>query len=478
MTLLGGVGMSVKNYTKKRFIGYIFLTIFIIVSPFITIDGNHLFLLSFVHQKLNILFVSFSVQELYLMPFLLIILFLSIFFVTTLLGRVWCAWACPQTIFRTIYRDIIQTKILKLYAGRKNKQQPPRNKPFKKVIGVFMFYIISAVAISNFMWYFVPPEDFFEYLKNPFEHTVLFGFIVFGSLLFTFDITYLSDQFCVYVCPYARIQSAMYDADTKQILYDESRGGIIYKDGQRVTKKPVGGECVACEACVKVCPNHIDIRKGIQLDCINCLECVDVCSKTQARYGRESLINWTSIKAMQSKGQINYFRFRTVAYMVILSIILTILSFMATTKTSMLLNINRTSELYSIKDNGDVRNAYVFLFGNTDNHKHKFYFDVIVEPSSGLKDGDIVIHHPRDDISIDANGKRKKIVVLSASKLSNIDNKQNNVIIPIKIKAYAKDDDKIFIIKDTRFIYPKQSEIDKATKHKSSNHKKHKQHKD
>lgn len=412
------------------------------------------------------------------MPFLLIILFLSIFFVTTLLGRVWCAWACPQTIFRTIYRDIIQMKLLKLHANRSDKQKPTRNRPIKKAIGVFIFYVLSVLALSNFMWYFVPPEDFFEYLKNPTEHLILFGFIFFASLLFTFDITYLSDQFCVYVCPYARIQSAMYDNDTKQILYDESRGGIIYKDGQRIVKKPVGGECVACEACVKVCPNHIDIRKGIQLDCINCLECVDVCSKTQAKFGRETLIQWTSLKAMQTRSKINYFRFRTIAYIGILCVVLGILTFMATKKTSMLLNINRTSELYSITRDKDVENVYTFLIGNTDNHEHRFYFDVIIDSSTGLKEGDIVVHHPHEDISVGANKKRKKIVVLSTSKPLDIDNKENNVIIPIKIKAYARDNDKIFIVKDTRFVYPKQSEIDNAIGNKSKDKKhKHEKHK-
>lgn len=103
----------ITNYTKKRYFVYLIATIVIFCLPFITINGNHFFLLSFDHSKLNLFFISFSTQELYLMPFLLIFLFLFIFFITTLGGRVWCAWSCPQTIFRVIYRDIIQTKLLK-----------------------------------------------------------------------------------------------------------------------------------------------------------------------------------------------------------------------------------------------------------------------------------------------------------------------------------------------------------------------------
>ena len=102
---------KITNYTKQRYITYGVIAVLALILPFVRINGNHFFLLSFDHKKLDLLFVSFSTQELFLMPFVLIGLFLTIFFVTTLAGRIWCAWACPQTIFRVIYRDLIQTKL-------------------------------------------------------------------------------------------------------------------------------------------------------------------------------------------------------------------------------------------------------------------------------------------------------------------------------------------------------------------------------
>ena len=102
------------TYAKKRYFTYALITIITLALPFIRIDGNHFFLLSFDHKKLNILFTSFDMQELYLMPFLLVIFFLSIFFMTTLGGRVWCGWSCPQKIFRVIFRDFLHTKIFKI----------------------------------------------------------------------------------------------------------------------------------------------------------------------------------------------------------------------------------------------------------------------------------------------------------------------------------------------------------------------------
>ncbi|EEU7033779.1 4Fe-4S binding protein, partial [Campylobacter jejuni] len=111
----------ITNYTKKRYFVYLIASIIIFSLPFIRINENHFFLLSFDHSKLNLFFISFSTQEFYLMPFVLIFLFLFIFFITTLGGRIWCAWSCPQTIFRVIYRDIIQTKFLKIRKNINNK---------------------------------------------------------------------------------------------------------------------------------------------------------------------------------------------------------------------------------------------------------------------------------------------------------------------------------------------------------------------
>ena len=109
-------------FYKKRYIFYVFMTILSLVMPFITIGGNHIFLLSFENARLELLGTAFDMQEFYLLPFLLMLLFLFVFFITVVGGRVWCGWACPQTIFRTIYRDLIQGKLLKMNS-RKNKQK-------------------------------------------------------------------------------------------------------------------------------------------------------------------------------------------------------------------------------------------------------------------------------------------------------------------------------------------------------------------
>ena len=162
---------NVRQYLKKRYVMYFITSIFILMIPFIRINGNHIFLLSFDHKQLHLLGVAFDMQELYLMPFLLILMFLAIFFMTTLAGRVWCGWACPQTIFRVLYRDLLETKILGLRKRMENRQLEPDmslgSNKLKKAISLVVFALVALVAASNLIWYFVPPEDFFKYIQNP-----------------------------------------------------------------------------------------------------------------------------------------------------------------------------------------------------------------------------------------------------------------------------------------------------------------------
>ena len=450
----------ITNYTKQRYIVYFIIAILALVLPFVRINGNHFFLLSFDHKKLDLLFVSFSTQELFLMPFVLIGLFLTIFFVTTLAGRIWCAWACPQTIFRVIYRDFIQTKLLKIRKNIRDKQKEYPGNFSKKILAVLLFYALSLLATSNLLWYFVPPEDFFLYLTDPGEHLLLLGILFCASLFLTIDVVYIQEKFCVYVCPYARIQSVMFDHDTVQVLYDENRGGRIFDGKTKLHKKPPQGECIGCEACVSICPTHIDIRQGMQLDCINCLECADACSIVQGKLNRPSLIQWTSSQSINTGKKVQYFRFRTIAYLLVLLIVLAALLLMSTKKENMLLNINRSTELYSINKKADssleIVNSYIFLFQNTDNKPHEYYFEANIK-SSGQS---LEILRPKKAFVLKPGEQIKQIVVLKTNTaLANDDTK--DTVLPIIIKAYANDDKQnISVLRESIFVYPKQGLIE------------------
>ena len=439
-----------KKFVTKRYFTFFIITITAIFLPFLKFGGNHFFLLSFDKSALHLFFVKFDMQELYLLPFLFIILFLFIFFMTTLGGRIWCGWACPQTIFRVIYRDLIQTKFLKIFKNSQNKQKAPQGSFLRRAASVAIWSALSLFIACNFMWYFVPPEDFFSYLKSPAEHKILLSFLTCIALWLIYDVCFLAENFCVYICPYARVQSVMFDNDTIQVIYDESRGGKIYENGVSLGKKPVSKpvsdaeQCVGCEACVRICPTHIDIRKGMQLECINCLECADACAKTMAKFSLPSLISWTSENSRKTRKKVKFLRFRTAAYAAILAVALTALALMSGKKENMLLNINRTSELYSVNKAGEIENSYVFLFQNTDSRAHEFYFDVEGE--------NIKISRPVKPILIASGAKQRVVVTLKAARENFSGRKSGRA--DIKIRAYAVDDrEKISVIRQSVFAF-------------------------
>ncbi|MBV5279502.1 MAG: cytochrome c oxidase accessory protein CcoG [Campylobacteraceae bacterium] len=446
--------LQTTYYRMKRYLTFGIITVISLVLPFITIEGKHVFLLSFDKKQLHLLFTTFDMQELYLMPFLLILLFLGIFFMTTLGGRVWCGWSCPQTIFRVIYRDFIETYLLGMRKSIKNKQKESENSQiFKKIVAFLIWSALSLLAAANFIWYFIPPEDFFTYLKDPAENTVMYGFLLGLAGFLIYDIIMLKEDFCVYICPYARIQSVLFDENTLQTIYDEKRGGTIFDShGHKIGSKPLlqSDDCTGCEACVRVCPTHIDIRKGMQLECINCLECADACTPIMEKLGKKSLITWTSANEVEKGLKTQYLRFRTIAYGIALSIALIGLFLMGTTKEYMLLNINRTSQLYKIGDDGKtIENVYTFLFQNTDAKDHTYYFDI--------SNKDIKIDQPSNPFLLKSGEKIKKIVILSSiPKEIKVEGED----LPITIKAFAMDDkERIVVERKTIFIYPKKSDF-------------------
>jgi cytochrome c oxidase accessory protein FixG len=444
----------------KRYYGYIIATIVALGMPFIRIDGNHIFLLSFDKKQLHLLGTAFDMQELYLMPFLLMLLFLGIFAVTSLGGRAWCGWACPQTIFRVIYRDLIESKLLGL-RRIKNKQKEPdlskaENKT-KKVIAIIIWACLALIAAADFMWYFVPPEDFFAYLQNPTEHLFLIGFVLAIAAFLIYDVVFLKEDFCVYICPYSRVQSVLYDNDTYQAIYSTNRGGQIYNENkEKIIFKAKDlpeqtNECTTCESCVTVCPTHIDIRKGLQLECINCLECVDACTTVMGKLGKPSLVQWSSTNAIKNDIPTKMVRKSTIMYFVALLVVIGLLFVMGGEKEHMLLNINKTTQLYKVKENNVVANNFVLLFQNTEAVPLTYDIEVVDHP-------DIKITR-FEPFTLSPGKLAKKVVILETDKVLVSDNTKDTPI-TLTLKAFAKEDpEKVKVFRKAVFIYPRLDKL-------------------
>ena len=447
-------------YRYKRYIGYLVASIVALSLPFIKINGNHIFLLSFDKKQLHLLGTAFDMQELYLMPFLLMLLFLGIFAATSLGGRAWCGWTCPQTIFRVIYRDLIESTLLGL-RRIKNKQKEPdlskaENKA-KKVIGIIIWACLALVAAADFMWFFVPPEDFFAYLQDPSEHLFLIGFVLAITAFLVYDVVFLKEDFCIYICPYSRVQSVLYDDDTFQAIYSTNRGGEIYNDHKEKTIFKIkdlpdaANECTTCESCVTVCPTHIDIRKGLQLECINCLECVDACTTVMGKLGKPSLVQWSSTNAIKNNIPTKMVRKSTIMYAVALSLVIALLFVMGGEKEYMLLNINKTTQLYKVKEDNVVANNFVLLFQNTESKTLTFELEVVNNP-------DIVIKR-FEPFTLSPGKLAKKVVILETDKIL-VNDATKDTPIPVTLKAYAKEDPtKVVVFREAVFIYPRMDKL-------------------
>jgi len=456
-------------FAKMRYATYMFATVATLIIPWIKVNGNHFILLSFEDFKFHFLFIKFDMQELYLMPFLLMLLFVGIFGITVLGGRMFCGWFCPQTIFRVIYRDLIETKILGLRKRIANKQKDPDySKPInqvKRVAAILIWTLLATIAASNLLWYFVPPEEFFKQIVHPSENGVLFGTLVGIVLFLVYDIIFLKENFCVYVCPYSRVQSVLYDDDTIMAIYDNTRGGKIYDGHEKTITKEAqlapDDLCTTCESCVTVCPTHIDIRQGLQLECINCLECVDACTTVMAKFNEPSLVNWSSTQEIDVRDRkTNFLRPKIWGYGVILVGLLVGLVMMGVEKELMLMNVNKDSRLYEIeKVDGKVRveNRYTILIQNSQNEEHKFYLHV--EGNDKIK-----IAQPSHPFTLKAGEQKKKSLVLYTTEMLAEDMRKDTMM-QLTLKAYALDtNDTIKVNRDIRFTYPREDIILKRMK--------------
>ncbi len=423
------------SYTKKRYINYTLITIFVMVLPFITIDGNHMLLLSFEKLEFHFLGFSFDVNELFVMPFLLMFLFIGIFAMTSMFGRVWCGWACPQTIFRVIYRDLIESTILDL-RRIKNRQKDidysKRQNQIRKYMGLLLWMAIALVIASNFMWYFVPPEDFFTYIQDPINHSFLILTILSIAMFLVYDIVFMKENFCMYVCPYSRIQSVLYDNDTKQVVYDTARTS----------------DCTSCNACVKVCPTHIDIRKGLQVECINCLECSDACDTVMTKLNKENLIQWGSTNKVLNKKNQSIWTKRNIAYFVSLFITVIFAISMMVDKQYFIVNVNKTTEMYKIKDDNSVINNYVFTIQNREDKIQKYFIEALDNENFELD--------KFSSFELNPNERVKKIVKIKAKQRLYLSDMKDTPL-SIKVRIYAVDEPKKELIKDVSFVYPKNS---------------------
>lgn len=282
---------------------YWFLIIIYLVIPWIHFNGNQVILLNIVKREFHFFGHTFYAHHAPYLIFILLAIPLFIGFLTTLFGRVWCGWACPQTVFI----DAIYSKIERIIEGTARQREKLQNAPlsfnkiFKKGLKWLLFTLVSLHIAHSFVGYFVGTRElFWMSLSPPSENLTLFMITMGLSALFLFDFGWFREQFCIVACPYGRFQSVMMDENSLVVGYDAKRGEP--RRGTSDTQQQDEGDCINCYHCVKACPTGIDIRRGTQLECIACTNCIDACDEIMDKVNRpHGLIRYMSENEMQGK---------------------------------------------------------------------------------------------------------------------------------------------------------------------------------
>lgn len=309
----------------RRLVAY-FLILLFTALPYIPINGKPAILLDIAARRFTILGYTFLPTDTMLLSLFMMTVFVSVFLTTALVGRVWCGWACPQTVYlEFVFRPI--ERLFEGSPGRTRKSRFVGSAP-AKVLKYVLYLIIAAYLAHTFLSYFVGVEKLRHWIiGSPLDHPVGFGVVIVVTGLMMFDFTFFREQTCLVACPYGRFQSVMLDRNSLIISYDAGRGEPRgHKASPTIGLRVVGegspvrqGDCVDCFKCVTTCPTGIDIRNGLQMECVNCAQCIDACDAVMDKLGRpRGLIRYSSQEALAG-GKRRVFRARVAIYGVIIS---------------------------------------------------------------------------------------------------------------------------------------------------------------
>ena len=305
------------RHTARKLTAYGLMALFAVV-PWIEIGDKPLLLLDVARREFVFGGRTFLPTDGVLLMLLLLAIFVAVFLVTALVGRGFCGYACPQTV----YMEFLYRPIERLFEGRREDQiRLDREGPSaRRIAKNAVFFLISFVLANIFLSYFVGPKELVRWTRlSPLEHLTPFLVVAVTTLLVFFDFAYFREQMCTVACPYARLQSVLLDKHSLIVGYDRNRGEPRAKG----KPGPGRGDCIDCNACVAACPTGIDIRDGLQLECIACAQCADACDGIMRKVNKPlGLIRYSSQAALDERSPSKLIRPRVIAYATLLALLL------------------------------------------------------------------------------------------------------------------------------------------------------------
>lgn len=341
----------------KRWAGVVLQAI-LFVTPWIYLEGRPVLWFDLPGRRLYAFGSMFTATDTIFVVLMGLFGAFSLFFFTALFGRMWCGYACPQTVFLEEWVRPIEEWIEGPRSQRMHRDKGPWNfdKIWRKVAKFAAFLLLSVVVAMSFTSYFVPARELWMGLGG----TGAYGVVAFLTFIMFWDFAWFREQFCNYLCPYARFQGALADDESQVIAFDKTRES----------------ECINCKKCVAVCPQGIDIREGFQLECISCGLCVDACQSVMDKRHAPNLVHYTTIaETMGQKPRL--LRPRTFVYGGLLATIAVAFLVMLNIRHDIQATIGRTpGSLYTLDPDGFVRNTFLLRVTNRDMERDEDTYQV------------------------------------------------------------------------------------------------------
>jgi cytochrome c oxidase accessory protein FixG len=374
-----GLFQSIRVYTLWLTMGLFLL------MPWVTWEGRQALLFDLPNRKFYIFWWTFLPQDFFFLSWLLIMAAFALFAVTVFAGRVWCGYTCPQTVWTFIFMWIE-----KITEGERNARIKMDNAELSvgKIVRRGLKHIgwiaVSFITAITFVSYFTDARVLSMELLNLDMSFWEFFWILFFTGATYMNAGWLREQVCMYMCPYGRFQSVMFDRDTLIISYDTTRGEPRGNRKKGADYKNDGlGDCIDCTLCVQVCPTGIDIRDGLQFECISCAACIDACDSVMDQMGyARGLVRYTTENLLEKGGKYHFLRWRLIGYATAIAIMTGVFLTALALRIPLDLEASRDrNQLFSENSDGMIENAYLVKALNKSQHAEHYTLSVAADPA-------------------------------------------------------------------------------------------------